>query len=259
MALLIIVALAAAIIGGLVSRHFAPSAPPEPQRLGGDGAPALTELVRRTAPAVVNIAVLQPSPALQNPLVRDPFFRRYMGIPDEALQPVISAGSGVILDAGRGLVVTNYHVVENASLIEIGLRDERAFPAELIGVAPALDLAVLRIRARNLPALPLGDSSRLAVGEQVVAIGNPFGLGQTVTAGIVSAVNRGLGSGDRRAFVQTDAPINPGNSGGPLISMRGEVIGINSALISPNEGNVGIGFAIPSNVVREVMRQALRE
>jgi len=219
---------------------------------------SLSPLVRKTAPAVVNIAVLQPSPALQNPLLRDPFFRRYMGVPDSALQPAISAGSGVIVDAERGLVVTNFHVIRNATAVEVGLRDERHFAAELLAVAPELDLAVLRIDARRLPALPLGDSSALSVGDYVVAIGNPFGLGQTVTAGIVSATGRGLGGSDPRRFIQTDAPINPGNSGGPLISTKGEIVGINSALISPNQGNVGIGFAIPSNVVREVVAQAIR-
>jgi S1-C subfamily serine protease len=152
--------------------------------------------------------------------------------------------------------VTNFHVVENASAVRVGLHDGRILAARPIGAAPGVDLAILEVRASGLPALPLGDSGKLAVGDRVVAIGNPFGLGQTVTAGIVSATNRGIGGGDRRRFVQTDAPINPGNSGGPLINLRGEVIGINSALISPNEGNVGIGFAIPSDVVRAVIRQA---
>jgi S1-C subfamily serine protease len=219
---------------------------------------ALPALVRKTAPAVVNIAVLQPSPALQNPLLRDPFFRRYMGVPDSALQPAISAGSGVIVDSAHGLVITNFHVIQNATAVEVGLNNGRQFTASLVGAAPQLDIAVLRIESRDLPALALGDSSKVAVGDYAVAIGNPFGLGQTVTAGIVSATNRGLGEGDPRRFIQTDAPINPGNSGGPLINAEGEIIGINSALISPNQGNVGIGFAIPSNVVREILRQATR-
>ena len=255
-----LVALAAAVAGGLVARMIplgegkvsAPAVSP----LAGAPEGTLSPLVRETAPAVVNIAVLQPSPLAQNPLLQDPFFRRYMGVPDSALQPAISAGSGVIVDAERGLVVTNFHVIRNASAVEVGLRDERNLPAELVAVAPELDLAVLRIRANNLPSLPLGESSKLAVGDYVVAIGNPFGLGQTVTAGIVSATDRGLGENDPRRFIQTDAPINPGNSGGPLINTRGEIVGINSALISPNQGgNVGIGFAIPSDVVREVLAQ----
>ena len=223
---------------------------------------SLSPLVRKTAPAVVNIAVLQPSPLAQNPLLRDPFFRRYFGVPDSALQPAVSAGSGVIVDAARGLVVTNYHVVENASAVEVGLRDGRQVAAEPVALAPELDLAVLRIRARNLPALELGDSTKLAVGDYVVAIGNPFGLGQTVTAGIISATDRPLGPDDKRRFIQTDAPINPGNSGGPLIDLHGRVVGINSALFSPSQGgaqgNIGIGFAIPANVVKRVVAAAGR-
>jgi serine protease DegQ len=256
-AILLAVAVLAALAGALVSRYLAAQTTAPPSVIAGVPQP-LPGLIHRVAPAVVNIAVLQPSPASQNPLLRDPFFRRYFGVPERALQPAIAAGSGVIVDTGRGMVITNYHVVQNATAIQVGLRDGRTFRAQLLGAAPGVDLAVLRVAARGLPSLPLGDSARLQVGEQVVAIGNPFGLGQTVTAGIVSAVERGLGSGDDRTFVQTDAPINPGNSGGPLINLRGEIVGINSALISPNEGNVGIGFAVPSNVAREVLRQAMR-
>jgi S1-C subfamily serine protease len=257
-AVLLAVAVLAALVGALASRFlFAQTTPAPSPVIAGVNQP-LPSLVRRVAPAVVSISVLQPSPAQQNPLLRDPFFRRYFGVPDTALRPSMSAGSGVIVDGARGMVVTNYHVVQNATAIQVTLRDGRTLNAQLLGAAPGVDLAVLRIRSNGLPALRLGDSSRLQVGEQVVAIGNPFGLGQTVTAGIVSALDRGFGQGDSRTFVQTDAPINPGNSGGPLINLRGEIVGINSALISPNEGNVGIGFAIPSNVVREVVRQAER-
>jgi len=250
---------AAAVGGGLVAR-FVPlgSEAPAPQSVSSPAArgdTALPQLIRKTAPAVVNIAVLQPSPALQNPLLRDPFFRRYMGVPDSALQPAVSAGSGVIVDSARGLVITNFHVIQNATAIEIGLNDGRHYRAELVGAAPQVDIAILRVARTDLPALRLGDSSKVVVGDYAVAIGNPFNLGQTVTAGIISATNRGLGDDDPRRFIQTDAPINPGNSGGPLISARGEIIGINSALISPNQGNVGIGFAIPSNVVREILKQ----
>jgi S1-C subfamily serine protease len=252
----------AAILGGLVARFFpvaAPAATSAPSLTAG--AADLPSLVRKTAPAVVNIAVLQPSPAEQNPLLRDPFFRQYFGVPDSALRPAMSAGSGVIVDAARGLVVTNFHVVQNARAVEVGLKDGRQVAADPVALAPDLDLAVLRIDARNLSALPLGDSGQLQVGQGVVAIGNPFGLGQTVTAGIVSATNRAMGQGDSRRFIQTDAPINPGNSGGPLIDAAGRVIGINSALFSPDprgQGNVGIGFAIPSNVVKGVLAQAER-
>jgi S1-C subfamily serine protease len=254
---------ASAVLGGVIARLLPMSGDEgpitqAPAVFASAGGPVLPALVRKTAPAVVNIAVLQPSPALQNPLLRDPFFRRYMGVPDSALQPAISAGSGVIVDGARGLVITNFHVIENATAVEVGLNNGRHYQAELIGAAPQLDIAILRIDGGNLPALPLGDSSKVAVGDNAVAIGNPFGLGQTVTAGIVSATNRGLGEDDGRRFIQTDAPINPGNSGGPLINANGEVIGINSALISPNQGNVGIGFAIPSNLVRDILIQASR-
>ena len=218
----------------------------------------LSPLVDRSAPAVVNIAVLQPSPLEQNPLLRDPYYRFFFGLSEEALAPRLSAGSGFIVDAGRGLVITNHHVVENARAIEITLSDQRRLPASFIGSHPATDIALLQVPARDLKQLPLGDSGRLKVGDYVVAIGNPFEIGQTVTAGIVSALGRGRRGGGP-AYVQTDAPINPGNSGGPLINMRGEVIGINSAIVGPGEGNVGIGLAVPSNTARRVMELILRE
>jgi len=212
----------------------------------------LAPLITRAAPGVVNIAVLQPSPLEQNPLLRDPYFRDFIIVPEEALAPRISAGSGFIVDAARGLVITNRHVVENARAIEVAV-GERRFEARLVALARGIDLAVLEIPARDLTALPLGDSDKVSVGDYVVAIGNPFEIGQTVTAGIVSAIGRSRRGG--AAYVQTDAPINPGNSGGPLISMRGEVIGINTAIIGPGEGNVGIGLAIPSNVAKQLVDQ----
>jgi S1-C subfamily serine protease len=256
--------LVSAFLGGVVAR-LVPSgqADPGPRVLAGPSDDSLAPLVRKTAPAVVSIATLLPSPAEQNPLLQDPFFRRYSGVPDEALQPIMAAGSGVVVDGQRGLVITNFHVVRNATAIEVTLKDGRKYPAEPLGVAPDLDLAVLRIGAKNLPTLPLGDSGKLEVGDYVIAIGNPFGLGQTVTSGIVSATERPLGQGDSRRFIQTDAPINPGNSGGALLNLHGELIGINSALFSPSTsessaGNVGIGFAIPSNVVKRVLAEAER-
>jgi S1-C subfamily serine protease len=212
---------------------------------------------------VVNIATLLPSPAEQNPLLQDPFFRRYFGVPDAALQPAMAAGSGVIVDGDRGLIITNFHVVRNAEAVQVTLKDGRKFQAQPVGMAANLDLAVLKIGAKDLPTLPLGDSRKLEVGDYVVAIGNPFGLGQTVTSGIISATERPLGQGDPRRFIQTDAPINPGNSGGALLNLHGELVGINSALFSPSQsessaGNVGIGFAIPSNVVKQVLAEAER-
>ena len=261
---ILLLMLGAAVIGGLVARFLpigqsgAPARTVAAVSAGTGGSAALPALVREASPAVVNIAVLQPSPLAQNPLLRDPFYRRYFGVPDSAMQPAVSAGSGVIVDARNGLVVTNFHVVRNASMVEVGLKDGRHFAAAPVALSPELDLAVLRIEARDLPTLELGDSSKLAVGDTVVAIGNPFGLGQTVTAGIISATDRPLGQDDSRRFIQTDAPINPGNSGGPLISLNGEVIGINSALFSPQggQGNIGIGFAIPSNVVKRLVAEA---
>jgi len=256
--LLVILLVIAALIGGIVARLLPIGASATPVAASVAPTSSLAPLVRKTAPAVVNIAVLQPSPAEQNPLLQDPFFRRYFGVPDAALQPTMAAGSGVIVDADRGFVITNFHVVQNARRVEVGLKDGRHFPADPVALAPDLDIAVLRIDARHLPSLKLGNSSKLSVGDYVLAIGNPFGLGQTVTAGIVSATDRGLGSDDPRRFIQTDAPINPGNSGGPLIDSQGEVVGINSALFSPDQGkgNVGIGFAIPANVVRSVVAKA---
>jgi S1-C subfamily serine protease len=263
---LFILLLLAAVLGALAARMIPAggSSTPEPRVLTGPAEDSLAPLVKKTAPAVVNIAVLQPSPAEQNPLLQDPFFRQYFGVPDSALQPAVSAGSGVIVDSAKGLVITNFHVVREAQAIEVGLKDGRHFPAQPVALAPELDIAVLKIGAGNLPELRLGDSSKLEVGDYVVAIGNPFNLGQTVTSGIISATNRPLQQGDPRRFVQTDAPINPGNSGGPLINLKGQIIGINSALFSPSQrqagaGNVGIGFAIPSNDVKRVLAQAERQ
>ena len=262
LALLLVIA---ALIGGVVARllPLGAATASEPRALAVPTEDSLSPLVKSTAPAVVNIATLQPSPVEQNPLLQDPFYRRYMGIPDAALQPTIAAGSGVIVDGKNGLVITNFHVVRNAQAVEVGLKDGRKFPADPVALAPELDLAVLRIDARDLPSLKLGDSNKLEVGDFVVAIGNPFNLGQTVTSGIISALNRPLGQGDQRRFIQTDAPINPGNSGGPLIDLHGNIVGINSALFSPTQteasaGNVGIGFAIPSNGVKNVLAQAER-
>jgi serine protease DegQ len=211
----------------------------------------LAPLVERAAPAVVNIAVVQGAPYLQNPLLRDPYYRFFMGVPDEALAPRVSAGSGFVVDVARGLVVTNHHVIANAQAIAVGIGN-RQVEAELVGSDRRTDLAVLRIAAAGLRQLSFGDARSSHVGDYVVAIGNPFEVGQTVTSGIVSALRS---AGDGRRYIQTDAAINPGNSGGPLLNMRGEVIGVNSAIITPGNGNVGIGLAIPSDVAREVVER----
>ena len=260
--LLIPLLLIAALIGGIAARWIPLQAnQPEPRTLAPPGDDSLAPLVRKTSPAVVNIATLQPSPAEQNPLLQDPYFRRYFGWPDAALQPTVSAGSGVIVDGARGFVITNFHVVQNARAVEVVLKDGRHFPADPVALEPNLDLAVLHIGVKNLPSLPFADSGKVQVGDYVVAIGNPFGLGQTVTSGIISALDRPLGRDDPRRFIQTDAPINPGNSGGALLNLHGEIVGINSALFSPAQsqttaGNIGIGFAIPSNVVTRVLAAA---
>lgn len=224
-----------------------------------NGIPSLAPLLQDVTPAVVNISVQARSAIEENPLFRDPFFRRFFELPDQAARPERSAGSGVIVDAGKGYVVTNYHVIKDAQQILVTLKDRRQFQAKLVGTDPGTDIALLKIEAKNLQALRLGDSDLLNVGDFVVAIGNPFGLGQTVTSGIVSALGRsGLDIEGYEDFIQTDASINPGNSGGALINLKGELIGINTAIIGPSGANVGIGFAVPSMMVKAVLDQIVR-
>ena len=228
-----------------------------PVAVDGQPLPTLAPMIKLVAPAVVNIATEGRVRVRQNPLLSDPFFRRFFNLPSvERERRVQSVGSGVIVDAANGFVLTNNHVIANADKIVVTLRDRRQFEAELIGTDPDTDVAVLRIPAEGLTALQLGDSDALEVGDFVVAIGNPFGIGQTVTSGIVSAIRRsGLGIEGYEDFIQTDASINPGNSGGALVTLRGELIGINTAIIGPNGGNVGIGFAIPIDMAQQVMAQ----
>lgn len=220
--------------------------------------PTLAPLLQRVTPAVVNIAVLAGGGESQNPLLQDPFFRRYFDVP-ERRQAQTSAGSGVIIDAQKGYVITNHHVVRNAREILVTLKDRRQFPAKLVGSDAGTDIALLQIEPNNLVALKFGDSDALSVGDYALAIGNPFGIGQTVTSGIVSALGRtGLNIEGYEDFIQTDASINPGNSGGALVNLRGELIGINTAIIGPSGGNVGIGFAVPSAMVQKVTAQLAR-
>jgi serine protease Do/serine protease DegQ len=219
--------------------------------------PTLAPMLKAAMPAVVNVSVTS-KVEIQNPLMQDPFFRRFFGVPEDQ-QPqereAQSIGSGVIVDAAKGYVLTNHHVVEQADSIRIRLTDDRVLEAKLIGSDPDSDLAVLQVKAGGLKALPFADSDRIEIGDFVVAIGNPCGIGQTVTSGIVSALGRtGLGNAYEN-FIQTDASINPGNSGGALVTLKGELVGINSQIVSRSGGNVGIGFAIPSNQARYVLNE----
>lgn len=242
-----------------------------PQRAGDEpglfvrdperGVITMAPLLEQTADAVVNISVSSTIPIDENPLFRDPFFRRFFQLPDQLPeQRRMSAGSGVIIDADRGYILTNHHVVDSADEIIVTLKNQRRLTAKLIGSDAATDIALIEVDRgeAELAELPLGDSDEVYVGDFVVAIGNPFGLGQTVTSGIVSATGRtGIGAERYEDFIQTDAPINPGNSGGALINTKGELIGVNTAIIAPGGGNVGIGFAVPSNMARAVMDQLL--
>src|SRR5450631_207522 len=241
------------------------AASPNPPAVEAAPMPSLAPMVKRVSPAVVNVATrgtIKEKPGQRNPLMDDPFFRRFFDLPPDAKpreRQFQSAGSGVIVDAKNGYIITNYHVVENASEITITLMDNRSFSAKVIGSDEGADIAVLQVKQPNLVAMALGDSSHLEVGDYVVAIGNPFGLQNTVTAGIVSALGRsGINPEGYEDFIQTDASINPGNSGGALVNLRGELIGINSAIFSGSGGNIGIGFAIPVNMIKGVMDQLIK-
>jgi Do/DeqQ family serine protease len=225
----------------------------------GQQLPSLAPMLEKAVPAVVNVFSRSKVPVQQNPLMADPFFRRFFNVPDQPQEQIAqSLGSGVVVDAQKGYILTNNHVVAHAFEISVNLSDGRTVPAKLIGTDPETDIAVLQVKADKLTALPMADSDKLRVGDFVVAVGNPFGLGQTVTSGIVSALGRsGLGIEGYEDFIQTDASINPGNSGGALVNLRGELLGINTAILSQSGGNVGIGFAIPVNMAKEVMTQLI--
>lgn len=235
-----------------------------PIDVAGEPLPSLAPMLERTMGAVVNISTVSRIEVADHPLLRDPFFRRFFEIPRQERRESNSLGSGVIVDAERGIALTNHHVIAKADSIRVILHDGRTLETQLLGADPETDVAVLRLPTRGLPSgilgsIPLADSDDLRVGDFVVAIGNPFGLKQTVTSGIVSGLGRsGLGIEGYESFIQTDASINPGNSGGPLVNLRGELVGINTAILAPGGGSIGIGFAIPSNMARAVMDQILR-
>ena len=238
-------------------------AAPAQAHLTADEVPSLAPLVKESAPAVVIVAtqgkLQQPQTQEPHPFFDHPFFERYFGErPNPQPRRPRAMGSGVIVDAENGYLLTNHHVIDNAEQITVALTDRREFEAEVVGADPETDIALLKIDADSLTALPFADSNELQVGDYVVAIGNPFGLGQTITAGIVSAVGRsGLSLESYEDFIQTDAAINVGNSGGALINLKGELVGINTAIFTGRGGNIGIGFAIPINMARQIMDQLL--
>src|SRR5579875_2275544 len=225
--------------------------------IGGTPVTSVADVVARVTPGVVGISV-HSEVQMVNPLAQDPLFRQFFNFRDQPIERETEAvGSGVIVDAARGYVLTNSHVVDNAKKIEVTTKDNRRFTATLIGRDTVTDIALLQIPADNLTAVPIGDSSQLRVGDYVLAVGNPFGLGQTVTSGIVSALGRsGLGIEGYEDFIQTDAPINPGNSGGALVDLHGQLIGINTAIVG--QSNVGIGFAVPANLAKQIMADLIR-
>jgi len=227
-----------------------------PFSANGQPLPSLAPILQRSTPAVVNILTRSTIKTQRNPLLDDPFFKHFFNLQPQRKRETQGLGSGVIVDARKGYILTNNHVIKGADIITVSLQDGRKFDAKLVGTDPDTDIAVLKIEPDNLTALPFANSDKLLVGDFVVAIGNPFGLGQTVTSGIVSALGRsGLGIGRFENYIQTDASINQGNSGGALINLHGQLIGINNAIYSRSGGNIGIGFAIPINMARDIMAQ----
>jgi len=230
-----------------------------PAQVGQTPVPSLAPMLKRVTPAIVNIAT-KGTVQQENPLLNDPFFRRFFDVPNVPRERSFqSAGSGVIVDAKNGYIITNAHVIENADEITVTLLDNRSLKAKVIGKDTGSDVAVLQVKSTNLAEIPIADSDRAEVGDFVVAIGNPFGLGHTVTSGIVSALGRsGINPEGYEDFIQTDASINPGNSGGALVDLNGALVGVNSAILSRSGGNIGIGFAIPSNMMKTVMNQLIK-
>ena len=234
---------------------LAPASSAVAQMFVNPDTPTLAPLIEEVGPAVVNISV-SGSVEIGNSLSQDPFFRRFL--PPNQQRDFESAGSGVIVDASEGYILTNHHVIDNADEITVTLVDNRSLEATVVGSDPGSDIAVLQVEPDNLIEMRLGDSEVIRVGDFVLAIGNPFGLQHTVTSGIVSGLGRtGINPEGYEDFIQTDASINPGNSGGALISLNGELVGINSAILSGSGGNIGIGFAIPVNMARNVMDQLI--
>jgi len=234
-----------------------------PPFVQGQPVPTLAPIIKRVSPAVVNISTSGHVTLQQSPFFNDPFFQQFFGMPNQpSMQQNFRAlGSGVIVDAAKGYILTNNHVIENADKITVTLYDNRSFKAKVIGRDPDTDIAVLQIKADGLTQIPLGDSDSLQVGDFVVAIGNPFGLNQTVTAGIVSAKGRTqVQDGKYSDFIQTDASINPGNSGGALVNLEGQLVGINTMIVTSggSSGNLGIGFAIPIDMAKSVMNQLIK-
>jgi serine protease Do/serine protease DegQ len=254
-------ALLAAVLGGA---PFATASAAIPAAVGGARVPSLAPMIRKVSPAVVTIATrgVMPDSDGDDPLRDDPFYNRFFhGLPDQAPdgRPFAAAGSGVIVDARHGYILTNAHVVDHATTITVTLQDGRNLKAKVVGTDPPSDIAVVRIDARGLEQIRFGDSATLSVGDFVVAIGNPFGLPHSVTSGIVSGLKRsGFSPDDFESYIQTDASINPGNSGGALVDLRGDLVGINTAILSGSGDNIGIGFAIPVNTAKRVMRQLIQ-
>ncbi|MDE2070081.1 MAG: DegQ family serine endoprotease [Gammaproteobacteria bacterium] len=253
--------LCAALLGFAPLASFAHMPPPF---VAGQPVPSLAPIVKRVSPAVVNISTSGHVTVQQSPFFNDPFFQQFFGMPNQPMERNFQAlGSGVIVDAAKGYILTNNHVIENADKITVTLYDGRSFKAKVVGRDPDTDIAVLQIDAKDLVQIPLGNSSTLQVGDFVIAIGNPFGLNHTVTAGIVSAMGRTgpqVQDGKYTDFIQTDAAINPGNSGGALVNLEGQLVGINTMIVTSggSRGNIGIGFAIPINMAKNVMDQLIQ-